>query len=416
MLKTKYIRLEKLSDRLKSNFGERTVFYKAAFIHLILYASFLFIFYPALSSGRYALVQSVSTKMLANSQKIKIRCLREPVYTWFTLTHPERLIIDIEDTSHPIRFSLAEDGIVKAIHQDTKNTGTVRITADLHVKTNPSFQLLYLEGYYYIEVRLHRYSPPQNSVTDKITMAKPIRDAVVVIDSGHGGKDPGAISTQQFMEKHITLAIAKKMAVLLNNRQGIRAYLTRHDDSFISLRDRTKIARKHKADIFISLHANSMTGKNRQGAMVFILSPHGAVSEIGRWLEKKENSEMLIGGINGIDLNEQSGELAAVLLDLLTENTMVHSFNLAHAIIHQFKLSQIRMYSEKVEKAEFIVLKSPDIPSVLVETGFISTLSEAKLLASDAYQCQLAEQLTQAVMHYFTKHPPAGSWIAQQSL
>ncbi len=238
------------------------------------------------------------------------------------------------------------------------------------------------------------------------------RKAVVVIDAGHGGKDPGATGPTGVHEKIVTLAIAKKLQSLLNKQPGVVAKLTRKRDRYVGLRQRLRIARKEKADMFVAIHADAFKNRRAKGASVFALSSRGATSESARWLAEKENYSELGGGV---DLSDKSRMLRSVLIDLSQTATIGSSLQLGGAVLFQLK-KITNLHSQRVEQAAFVVLKSPDIPSILVETGFLSNPSEERKLRSSSYQYKMARALERGVLHYLRAHPPNGTYFAQKKL
>lgn len=228
------------------------------------------------------------------------------------------------------------------------------------------------------------------------------KNITVVIDAGHGGKDPGASNKIiGLLEKDVTLLIAKRLKVHLE-QLGIKAILTRDRDIYLPLRQRTEIARRHKADLFISIHADAVASGSPVGSSVYILSTRGATSELAKYLEDSENQVDLKWEV---DVSKYDDDLQAMLLNLQVDSTIESSNVLAETVLNQ--LGSIgEVHKKRVERANFVVLRSPDIPSILVETAFISTLSEARLLATPQYQDQLAMAIAQGVVHYFQNHLP----------
>lgn len=234
------------------------------------------------------------------------------------------------------------------------------------------------------------------------------RDLVIAIDAGHGGDDPGALGPGGIREKEITLAIARQLHGLLSQEPGFKPVLIRSGDRFVPLRQRTEIARKHKADLFISIHADSFSGSDARGGSVYTLSQRGASSESARWLADQENKADLVGGVG---LDQRDGMVAQVILDLYMTATLNTSNELASELLRG--LNKVGpLHRQQVEKAGFMVLKSPDIPSVLVETGFISNPSEARLLNTRQHQQRLAQSLRGAIVSYYSRRPPEGTMLA----
>jgi N-acetylmuramoyl-L-alanine amidase len=234
---------------------------------------------------------------------------------------------------------------------------------------------------------------------------KPMVDRLVTItlDPGHGGEDPGAIGRGGSHEKAVTLSVAKRLKAKIDGEPNMRAVLTRDSDFFVPLGMRVQKARRVQADLFVSIHADAWVDPSAHGSSVFVLSEHGASSSAARWLAKKENEADLIGGVN---LNVKDPSLARTLLDLSQTATINDSMKLGKAVLTS--LGDInRLHKGSVEQASFAVLKAPDIPSILVETAFISNPEEEKRLNDEDYQDRLAEAILRGIRQYFAKNPPA---------
>src|SRR5581483_11161522 len=235
------------------------------------------------------------------------------------------------------------------------------------------------------------------------------RDVVVAIDAGHGGQDPGATGPAGTHEKDVVLPIARVLAARINTEPGMRAVLTRNRDEFLVLRDRIRRARIAKADMFISIHADSIANHDITGASVYILSERGASNEAARWLAERENAADLMGGVS---LDDKDNTLASVLLDLSQSANISASMTAAQRVLAALDgVGQVR--KSQVQQAGFVVLKSPDIPSMLVETAYISNPSEERRLKSVRYQSELAAAIYSGVRNYFEQNPPVGTRFAQ---
>jgi N-acetylmuramoyl-L-alanine amidase len=236
------------------------------------------------------------------------------------------------------------------------------------------------------------------------------RDVIVVIDAGHGGQDPGAMGRSRTREKDVVLAIAKALARRVNAEPGMRALLTRDDDRFIVLRERINLARAAKADLFVSIHADSIANREVSGSSVYVLSDRGATSEAARWLAENENAADLKGGVS---LGDKSDQLASVLMDLSQTASIGASMEAAERVLGA--LDQVgTVRKSKVQQAGFVVLKSPDIPSMLIETAYISNPEEERRLRSASYQSDLAEAICKGLREHFRRNPPDGSLFARQ--
>ena len=258
-----------------------------------------------------------------------------------------------------------------------------------------------------------QYSP--GAEAPKANTAKPPRSAdgaklsvdrliTVVLDAGHGGEDPGAKGRRGTYEKNITLMIARRLKTLIDAEPGMRAVLTRDGDFFVPLQTRVEKSRRIRADLFVSIHADAFVRPHARGSSVFALSESGATSAAARWLAKRENDADLIGGVN-IDVKDR--HLAQTLLDLSQTATIQDSLKLARAVLGQ--LGGVNtLHKSHVEQAGFAVLKAPDIPSILVETAFISNPEEEKKLNDEQYQEKLAQALLRGIKQYFARNPPLG--------
>jgi N-acetylmuramoyl-L-alanine amidase len=236
------------------------------------------------------------------------------------------------------------------------------------------------------------------------------RDIVIAVDAGHGGQDPGAIGHGGTREKDVVLAIARALAERINGEPGMRAVLTRDRDEFLVLRDRIGRARIAKADLFVSIHADSIASRDVSGASVYVLSEHGASNEAARWLADRENAADLMGGVK---LDDKDKQLASVLLDLSQSANISASMTAAQRVIGSLDaVGQVR--KAQVQQAGFVVLKSPDIPSMLVETAYISNPDEEVALRNTRHQGALAEAIFNGLRGYFESNPPVGTRFAQQ--
>jgi N-acetylmuramoyl-L-alanine amidase len=236
-----------------------------------------------------------------------------------------------------------------------------------------------------------------------------LRNVIIVLDAGHGGKDSGARGPHNSKEKDVVLAITLKLKQLIDRQPGMHAVLTRSGDYYVGLRERLDIARKYNGDIFVAIHADAFNNPHSNGASVFALSQRGATSEAARWLAEKENYSEL-GGVNLGDLDDRNGVVRSVLLDLSQTATINSGLQMGGRVLSQLG-GFTRLHNNRVEQARFVVLKSPDIPSILVETGFISNPREERNLTSPAYQIRLSQAIFQGIKGYFWENPPHGSRI-----
>ncbi len=319
----------------------------------------------------------------------------------FILADPPRVVVDLNDTrkSKAIDISRKMTNLLSGIRSASKGNDRLRVVIDLHGTARPRSFALKPDGKsgHRLVVDLHATKlSPTPIKTSQQERKKRKQRFVIALDPGHGGRDPGAIGKRGTREKDIALSVAKKMKTLINRTAGYRAVLTRDADRFVSLRNRVKKAREAEADIFISLHADSFKSPNVKGASVYALSLRGASSEAARWIAQKENASDLIGGIS---LDDKDDLIASVLLDLSQTATIQDSLELGSDVLsHIGKVSKLN--NRKVQQAGFAVLKAPDMPSILIETAFLSNPSEEKKLRNPKYQHKLAK----AVFSGIKKH------------
>lgn len=400
----------------------------------------------------------------ANAQQINVNALRyvtsskqtsmiiavesSPKHRVFVMNNPSRLVIDINNArlEHTLNQPPEAHPLFARVRAGTKNDTDLRIVVDL--KTPISSNKFSLSSNnsdeHHLIVDLLNKDPAtttkvedrvvtkpvasmsvvpkvvaRNSVesikvartktvVSKATEQKSVDNIVIAIDAGHGGNDSGARGPNGTEEKEVTFAIAKKLAALINGQPGMKAVLVRKGDYFVGLRNRMQIARAAKADLFISIHADAFQDLSVKGASVYTLSTRGASSEAARWLAKSENAADLVGGVS---LSDKEDVLASVLLDLSQTATQEASINVAGHILKNFQ-NVCELHKDSVQKAGFVVLKSPDIPSILVETAFISNPSEEQNLLSNRYQSKMAKAIFKGVRNYFRQSAPVDSRIA----
>jgi N-acetylmuramoyl-L-alanine amidase len=286
----------------------------------------------------------------------------------------------------------------------------LRIVLDLKQGVQPrSFTLKPNEQYgHRLVVDLYNKTETASKTVVKKTVADKntqLRNLVIAIDAGHGGEDPGAIGRHGTREKDVVFSIARRLADLIEKEPGMRAVLIREGDYYIGLRQRIDRARELNADLFISIHADGFRDQRASGSSVFVLSNRGATSEMARWVAEKENLSDLAGGVS---LDDKDGLLAEVLLDLSQTATIEASLEVADNLLGELK-GIGKTHKSTVQQAGFVVLKSPDIPSILVETAFISNPQEEKKLRSQQHQQVLARAMLRGIQDYFGKYPPPGT-------
>jgi N-acetylmuramoyl-L-alanine amidase len=327
----------------------------------------------------------------------------------FALSNPERLVIDLPGTALSAAVGPQEfaQGAVKGIRFGVHNDKDLRIVVDLHRPVAPSYHVVNRQGGQRLIIDLGvKGNPELVDYKARLTEPSQLRDVIVAIDAGHGGKDPGAIGQRKTQEKDITLKVAQRLYKRLQKQEGIKPVLIRRNDTYIALRERIRLAREKNADLFVSIHADAFKRKAAKGSSVFTLSLKGASSEAAQWLADKENEADALFG--DIALDGLSQDLKETLLDLAQNSTLEASLEVGDEVLSELKKIG-SVHKPQVEQANFAVLKSPDIPSVLVETAFISNLSEEKKLNSPRFQEKLAKAIQTGVAHYLARRAPEGT-------
>ncbi len=339
----------------------------------------------------------------------------------FLLDNPARLVIDFKQTKllKALPQPPKNHSLFSKVRSGIRNKKDLRVVVDLKAGVTPkSFALQPSGGYghrlvvdLYNKLKISKVKSKKIAKASKVvtkTVKNKARDIVIAIDAGHGGEDPGAHGPRGTQEKKVVFAIAKKLAALINKKPGMKAIMVRKGDYYIKLRKRMEIARAANADLFVSIHADAFKNSKVKGASVFTLSNRGASSEAARWLAKNENAADLVGGVT---LTDKDDVLATVLMDLSQTATKEASRNVAGKILKNFK-SIGHLHSHNVQKAGFMVLKSPDIPSILVETAFISNPTEERKLKSGKHQSKMAKAIYKGIVKYFNQYAPADTYIA----
>lgn len=352
----------------------------------------------------------------------------------FVMDKPSRLVIDITDAK--LKRALAQPDpahpLFAQVRTGVRNNDDLRVVIDLKVAIDTKHFSLTTDNSdshrLIVDLSNHKplsiapepvakaakpslvaASPAQIDAPQPLPAAKHTRsnNIIVAIDAGHGGNDPGARGPNGTLEKQVTFAIAKKLATLINTQVGMRAIMVRKGDEYVSLRDRVQLARMAKANLFISIHADAFQDVNVKGASVYTLSTSGATDEAARWLADSENASDLVG----VKLNDKDEDVASLLLDLSQAATLEASVNVANHVLKSFD-DVAQLHKDAVQKAGFIVLKSPDMPSILVETAFISNPSEERNLLNSHYQTRMANAIFKGVRNYFKQVSPIDTKMA----
>ncbi|MGA9164747.1 MAG: N-acetylmuramoyl-L-alanine amidase [Thiobacillus sp.] len=413
-----------------------------------------FLLCGVLASGWAQALQLSATRLWPSPDytRITLEAAQEVTHKYFSLANPDRLVIDLEGVEPGVAIDALtsqvapDDPYIAAIRAGVNRPGVMRLVIDLKTPVKPSiFQLQPLGQYGHrlvvdlypvqanpvqpnpVQANLPQSNPvpatqavvtppvanpvaspqpalieaPKPSRPPKVAEPQYARLITVAIDAGHGGEDPGAGGANGSHEKDITLALAKKLKLKIDAQENMRGVLIRDGDYFVPLGQRVIKARALKADLFVSIHADAFIKPDARGSSVFALSENGATSAAARWLAKKENEADLIGGIN-IDVKDPF--LKRTLIDLSQTATINDSLKLGHAVLKQIG-GVNTLHKGQVEQAGFAVLKAPDIPSILVETAFISNPEEEKRLNDPEYQDRLIDAIVGGVRNYFDKHP-----------
>ncbi|MDD7805196.1 MAG: N-acetylmuramoyl-L-alanine amidase [Endozoicomonas sp. (ex Botrylloides leachii)] len=332
----------------------------------------------------------------------------------FTLPNPRRLVIDIKDTTLKTTLTSLrlKNTPIRRVRHGIQHKTSLRIVLDLSGAVTTKSFLLKPNATYGYRLVVDLFDKDKKEQTPTVKNHTDWRNIVVAIDAGHGGEDPGAIGYGGGYEKTVTLAIAKKLEALLKKAPGFTPVMIRTGDYYVGLRERTKIARDHHADLLISIHADGFKNWRAHGASVFALSRRGATSEAARWLAHKENMADQIGGEDGISLNDKDDQLAKVLLDLSMTSTLSYSIEVGDKILQNLGTIS-HLHKKTVEQAGFVVLKSPDIPSVLVEVGFLTNPQESKKLKNPHHQKAIATSIFDGLNAWFVQKPPPGTLVAK---
>ena len=344
-----------------------------------------------------------------------------PEHRLISLANPNRVVIDISQGQLAVDLNEINinSTLIERIRSSYSNdTKKLRLVLDLKRQAKPnSFTLKPIQN---VGNRLvvDLVENEAEMVTQKaIKRAADLKknNILVVIDAGHGGEDPGAIGTFGTYEKVVALSIAQMVADTINQQAGMKAVMSRTGDYYLSLRKRTEIARAKGADLFISIHADAFRDTRVRGASVWVLSDKGADSEVGRWLEQREKDADLLGGVESVALDQYDADVAEVLLKIQTEHSVRLSQSIAKNVIGELARSVV-VHNEKTKSAGFIVLKNPAVPSILIETGFISNPQDEQNLRKTSYQRKVAHSIVRGVHDYFNTNTPIGVRMAKLDL
>jgi N-acetylmuramoyl-L-alanine amidase len=370
------------------------------------------------SMAQAAVVESVRSYRAPEYTRLVFDLSAEVKHEIFTLDNPGRIVVDLSDVSLNADFSSLDiaNTPITNIRSAPRNTNDARVVFDLKNKVQPRSFLLEPNDQYgnrlvidFYDSGISTVKPVVRRSSDEIANDK--RDIVVAISAGHGGEDPGAIGVKRLQEKKVTLAISREIEKQINSTPGYRAVMVRDGDYGMTLGQRTRIAHQNNADFFIAIHADSYKSSSARGTTVYALSQRGATSQQARLLAEKENAADLIGGVGTVKLADMDEDLRSVLIDLSMTASIAASLEAGNKII--YSLGQVtRMRRTNVEQANFVVLRSADIPSLLVESGYITNPTDASNLDSSAWRKRFAGAIVNGITGYFYDTPPRGTYIA----
>lgn len=362
--------------------------------------------------------------------RVVIDLQSEVEYSYFTLTTPERLVVDLKQTTLKTKLpiNVSDSPVLSKIRNSSPpEKSTYRLVFELKRKSAPQlFKLAPTPGGQYGHRLVIDLPHAQRATSSAPSTSAPkvSRDAsqllgnadiVVAIDAGHGGEDPGSIGPTRKYEKHATLAISQKIAAQINVVPGMKAVLTRRGDYYVNLNKRSEIARENQAHLLVSVHADAFNSPKPRGGSVFVLNTKRANSEIARWVENHEEQSQLLGGAGEVlAKNNSDRNVSQTLLDLQFSHSQKEGYKVATNILSEMTKAGVHLHKKDPVNASLAVLKSPDIPSVLVETGFISNPTEEKLLFQRSHQDKLARALAKAIVQYFESNPPEGTLFANR--
>lgn len=359
-----------------------------------------------------------------NNTRVVLDLQDTPKFTYFRLRNPDRLVVDLPNTSKKfdIKSIKNDSNLINRIRESTpKNKKSVRLVFELDRRVKPQiFALAPTKPYgnrLVIDLGpdgVAAEADPIPKVVKDTQSGNTNRDIVIAIDAGHGGEDPGSIGYAGSYEKNVTLKIARLLEKKINAEPGMRAIQVRTGDYYVSLNRRPQIARSKKADLFVSIHADAYTTPQPNGASVWVLSMSRANSELGRWIEQREKHSELLGGAAEIIQNTANERyLTQALLDMSMDHSLATSYEVSRDIIGKLK-GVTKMHKKRPQSASLAVLTSPDIPSILVETGFISNPKEEKNLNSSKHRRRLANAIFAGIRSHFRQSPPDGTLWANQ--
>lgn len=393
------------------------------------FAALLFLCLPLV--GKANVLEHIRVWPAPDETRVVMDLSAEASFTYFTLSKPDRLVVDLKQTSLKARLpiSIKDSPVLTRIRRSgAPDKGTYRLVFEL--KKSRPFEIFKLAptpkgeyGHRLVVDIAHDAKAVQSGASQPEAPKAISRDAsqfsgnadiVVAVDAGHGGEDPGSIGPTRKYEKSVTLQVARKIAAQIDAVPGMKAVLTRSGDYFVNLNRRSEIARQKRAHLLVSIHADAFSTPQPRGASVFVLNTKRANTEIAKWVENHEQQSELLGGAGQVLAKSGNDKnISQTLLDLQFSHSQKEGYKLAKDLLAEMgKVAYL--HKKEPVNASLAVLKSPDIPSVLIETGFISNPGEEKLLVSSSHQNKLAKAISRAIVTYFEDNPPEGTRFASQ--
>jgi len=362
-------------------------------------------------SAQAARVDSVRVWSGPEATRVVLDLSAPAQHRLFSLSNPDRIVIDLPATSIASQIKLPDaKGFVSNVRTGPRPNGELRVVLEVSSNVKPKSFLLPPADQFGHRLVIDLAPAGRDPVVKRSPSAPTARgrDLVIAIDAGHGGKDPGASGPRGVKEKDVVLEVARRLAAEIEREPGMRPYLVREGDYYVSHRDRMQRARDRQADLFISIHADAYRDASARGATVYALSTKRASDEVARRLAERENASDLLGGVS---LADKDDTLVRVLLDLSQSAAISASMTAGDRIIDRMG-GVTRMRKTQVQQGPFLVLTSPDIPSILIETAYISNPKEEQALNSSKYQADLARAVHAGIVDYFRDNPPQGSYVA----
>ncbi len=371
------------------------------------------IFFAGIAQASNNSIEGIRLWPAPENTRIVFDLAAKPDYSYFSLKNPQRLVIDFKKTKNKVKLAniaKKDKRVLRIRTSRTKHKAHTRLVLELKNNYKVTVFSLAPAGQYghRLVIDLYDKNKPVKVISQKF---KEKRDIIIGIDAGHGGEDPGSIGRKGTHEKRVTLAIAKKLQALINKEKGMKAVMTRTGDYYVNLNRRTEIARQKRVDFLISIHADAFHTSKPKGSSVWLVSNKRVETEMSRWLVNREKNSELLGGGGGTIKTTQDNNLAFTLADLSKEHSLEVSRAVANNVLQHLR-KVTKLHKRQPQHASLAVLKASDIPSILVETGFISNPIEERNLNSRNHQQKLANAIFKGVKYYFLEYPPRGTYYA----